>query len=168
MSSIVNSEVVDTETNNINSTSDVLASEEDAKGSASEFYNSDDNSRMENNDVESVASISSQNRTGVGNKLDADIRSVQREILPKLEGRTVTAAMKQSLVRLEKCIEVRKHCRERQHFLRCSKLALMHERNTFLRKLRIIEELGRRNNWHIRKNNGNELLSQVYKVLNRS
>ena len=132
------------------------------------FYNNNKNSRMENSDIESVATISSQSHERAENKLDADIRSIQRKILPKLEGRTVTAAMKHSLVRLEKCIEVRKHCRERQHFLRCSKLALMHERNTFLRKLRIIEELGRRNDWHIRKNNGNELLSQVYKVLNRS
>ena len=73
-----------------------------------------------------------------------------------------------ALERLQKGVEVSKHCRERQHFLRCSKLALMHERNNYLRKLRIIEELGRRNEWHIRKNDGNELLLQVYKVLNRS
>ena len=168
MSSIVNNEVVDTEPNNINSTSDVIESAEETKASVSEFHNNNKNSRMENSDIESVATISSQSHERAENKLDADIRSIQRKILPKLEGRTVTAAMKHSLVRLEKCIEVRKHCRERQHFLRCSKLALMHERNTFLRKLRIIEELGRRNDWHIRKNNGNELLSQVYKVLNRS
>ena len=160
----MDNEVIDTATSHIYSTSDVSATEEEEK----EFNDGDDNSIQENSYTESVTSISSRSHYRAENKLDDDIRSVQREILPKLERRTVTAAMKHSLVRLEKCIEVRKHCRERQHFLRCSKLALMHERNTFLRKLRIIEELGRRNDWHIRKNNGNELLSLVYKVLNRS
>ena len=82
--------------------------------------------------------------------------------------KTLPRAIKHALERLQKGVEVSKHCRNRQHFLRCSQLALMHERNNYLRKLRIIEELGRRNEWHIRKNDGNELLLQVYKVLNRS
>ena len=65
--------------------------------------------------------------------------------------KTLPRAIKHALERLQKGVEVSKHCRERQHFHRCSKLALMHERNNYLRKLRIIEELGRRNEWHIRK-----------------
>ena len=82
--------------------------------------------------------------------------------------KTLPRAIKRSLERLEKGIDVSKHCRERQHFLRCSRLALMHERNMYLRKLRIIEELGRRHGWHIRRKGESELLREVYLVLNQT
>ena len=81
--------------------------------------------------------------------------------------KTLPRAIKRSLERLEKGIDVSKHCRERQHFLRCSRLALMHERNIYLRKLRIIEEMGRRHGWHIRRDGEDELLREVYGVLRR-
>ena len=75
---------------------DALASEDEAKASASKFYNSNNNSRLDNSDTESVASISTRSHARAQNKLNAAILSVQRrterEIIPKLERLTATAA----------------------------------------------------------------------------
>jgi hypothetical protein len=58
-----------------------------------------------------------------------------------------------SIAKLSKTIAVCERARERKVFLRSSKLALMEERNVYLRKLRIIEEYGRRNNWGVALSN---------------
>jgi hypothetical protein len=86
---------------------DALASEEEAKASASKFYNSNNNSRLENSDTESVTSISSRSHARAQNKLNSAILSVQRrterEILPKLERLTATAA---STIHLGREVEI--------------------------------------------------------------
>eukprot|EP00943_MAST-04B_sp_MAST-4B-sp1_P009933 g9933.t1 len=96
---------------------DALASEEEAKASASKFYNSSDNSRLDNSDTESVTSIASRGHARAQNKLNSAILSVQRrterEILPKLErlnaktastihlGREVEIAFQNELIKAE-------------------------------------------------------------------
>ena len=93
--------------------------------------------------------------------------------------KSLPGKLKRSVNELEQCLAVSERINEREHFLRCTKLALMHERNTYLKKLRLLEEYGRRNNWgvsHSKHPNGADpemqkdlpgaaLLHAVYNVL---
>ena len=96
--------------------------------------------------------------------------------------KSLPAKLERSVSDLENCLTISQKVYQKDHFLRCTKLALMHERNIYLKKLRLLEEYGRRNNWgvaHSKHPNGVDpemqkglpgaaLLHAVYNVLYKS